>query len=399
MSNISAPQRANDMTAPFNPPLGLYIHLPWCERKCPYCDFNSHALSGPVPEADYVAALEADLGLEADRAGGRRIESVFIGGGTPSLFSGKAIGSVLEAVDRRIGLAQSAEITLEANPGSAEAARFRDFRQVGVNRLSIGVQSFNDQQLQAIGRIHSAEQARKAVDAARAACIERLNLDLMYGLPAQSPEAAVADLEAALALAPDHLSHYELTLEPNTVFHSQPPALPDEDQRWDMLQACSERMKSAGLERYEISAWARPGSACRHNLNYWQFGDYLAIGAGAHGKVSDGHEIWRYRKHRVPQRFMSLTAGAGAEVSRHALSTDNRLFEFMLNALRLVDGFSLELFRERTGLDPDLARPGLRSLAADGLMETDASGEHWRPSERGLDLLNECQARFLPKGT
>jgi len=381
------------------PPLGLYIHLPWCERKCPYCDFNSHALIGNIPEKDYVAALIADLDQEAQHAEGRVIDTVFIGGGTPSLFSAQAIGRVLERAHEVIGLSPSVEITLESNPGSAEAERFSDYRAAGVNRLSIGVQSFDNAALKALGRIHSAEQAVAAVRAARQAGFERVNVDLMFGLPDQSLAAAGRDVETALSLDIDHLSHYELTLEPNTVFFSQPPELPDEDSRWEMQQHCAEGLSSAGLRRYEISAWATPGQACRHNLNYWQFGDYLAIGAGAHGKHSrrDG-SIWRNRKHRLPERFMTLARESTAEVARHALSADNRRFEFMLNALRLVDGFTEDAFRTRTGLDPALILPELRALKAQALMQEPAPG-HWQPSQRGLDWLNELQARFLPEAS
>ncbi|MCP1727980.1 oxygen-independent coproporphyrinogen-3 oxidase [Natronospira proteinivora] len=391
------PHQIPQSSTPFgHVPLGLYIHLPWCEKKCPYCDFNSHALTGPIPEADYVTALKADMDREAAYAQGRVIETVFIGGGTPSLFSARAIGEVLEHAEQTVGLAPDVEITLESNPGSAEAERFRDYRAAGVNRLSIGVQSFDDRALKAIGRIHDSDQAREAARMAREAGFERLNLDLMFGLPDQSEDQALADVETALALDPDHISHYELTLEPNTAFHSRPPELPDEDQRWAMQERCGEGLERAGLGRYEISAWARPGQACRHNLNYWRFGDYLAIGAGAHGKhsLNDG-QVWRNRKHRIPQRFMALTTQGEAEVSRHALTPENRVFEYMLNALRLVEGFSEGHFERLTALDAERIRPALRQLQREGLMQQ--AGEQWRPSARGLNFLNELQARFLPE--
>lgn len=380
------------------PPLGLYIHLPWCERKCPYCDFNSHALTGTVPEADYVAALDAELATEARAAGGRRIESVFIGGGTPSLFSAAAIGRILGAADRAIGLADDAEITLEANPGSAEAERFADYRAAGVNRLSIGVQSFDDEHLHAIGRIHDSRAAHAAVAAARSAGFRRLNLDLMYGLPGQTAAQARADLDTALSLGPDHVSHYELTLEPNTVFHSRPPELPDEDTRWAMQQAGAERLAEGGFARYEISAWSRPGGECHHNLNYWRFGDYLAIGAGAHGKITDADgSIRRYRKHRIPERYMQLARAGDATVAGHALSPANIRFEYMLNALRLVEGIDPAHFARRTGLEWSGVAGTMETLCRDGLMRRDAATGRFRPTERGLDFLNELQARFLPE--
>ena len=382
-------------------PLALYVHLPWCERKCPYCDFNSHALTGQIPEEDYLQALEADLSDEARYSSDRSVSSIFIGGGTPSLFSARAIGRILEAVDRDLGLAPEAEITLEANPGSSEAARFADYRAAGVNRLSIGVQSFDDRCLEALGRVHSADEARRAIRAAQEAGFERLNADLMFGLPGQELQGAVRDVRTALDCGIDHLSHYELTLEPNTVFYARPPKLPDEDRRWAMQQVCAEQMTQAGLHRYEISAWAAPGQACRHNLNYWRFGDYAAIGAGAHGKLTlaDGG-IWRHHKHRIPERYMSL-AGAPARVSWRELGPDERCFEFMLNALRLTEGLSEALFTERTGLGASHIRPRLETMVAEGLMEQRPEGDDfgWRPTNRGLDLLNEMQARFLPEGS
>jgi len=384
------------------PPLGLYIHLPWCERKCPYCDFNSHTLNGQLPEDDYVAALTADLAGESARAAGRPIQSIFIGGGTPSLFSGAAIARILEATDREIGLARDAEITLESNPGSAEVARFREYRATGVNRLSIGVQSLDDRLLKAIGRVHDRAQALGALRQAAEAGFERINADLMFGLPGQSVDDAVADMAGVLAFDIDHVSHYELTLEPNTVFYSKPPERPDEDSRWDMQQACFEQLSRAGLERYEISAWSRPGSASRHNLNYWQFGDYLAIGAGAHGKFTLIREgVFRNRKHRVPEKYMQLAVAGSAEVERYGLDAEQLVFEFMLNALRLTSGFTEQGFERATGLDAAVIRPPLAALEKGGLMasrtETDGTIA-WRPSCRGLDFLNELQGRFLPVG-
>ncbi len=381
------------------PPLALYVHLPWCERKCPYCDFNSHALDAPVPEADYLQALSADLAAEQHHTAGRPVTSIFIGGGTPSLFSPRAIGEILEAIDGTLGMSTDVEITLEANPGSAEATRFAGYHAAGVNRLSIGVQSFNDHHLKALGRIHDGREACNAIEAARRAGFERINGDLMFGLPGQNPEQAVADIDTLLELGLYHVSHYELTLEPNTVFHARPPELPDPDTRWEMQLACRERLERAGLQRYEISAWASPGQACRHNLNYWRFGDYAAIGAGAHGKLTLPGEagVWRYHKHRIPQRYMAL-AGEAARNGWRRLAAEDLRFEFMLNALRLPEGFDESLFRERTGLDPSCIRGELAALAKDGLMEClEDDIRRWRPTGRGLDLLNELQGRFLPE--
>jgi putative oxygen-independent coproporphyrinogen III oxidase len=388
------PQALTETTAVL-PPLALYVHLPWCVRKCPYCDFNSHALAGSIPESDYVAALESDLESEAARAGGRALQSVFIGGGTPSLFSDRAVAQILEAVARRVGIAPHAEITLEANPGASEAARFRGFRAAGVNRLSVGVQSFDDARLKAIGRIHDAAEALAALEAARAAGFERINLDLMFGLPGQDLAGAVADVERALAFDPGHVSHYELTLEPNTVFHVRPPQRPGEDQRWEMEQACSERLAAAGYERYEISAWGRPGQASRHNLNYWHFGDYLGIGAGAHGKLSttDPFTVRRNRKARVPGSYMQRAPAGGAEVENHRLDDEALVFEYMLNALRLTGGFRLAEFEARTGLPAGRIGARIESLAARGLMEPADGG--WRPTGQGFRFLNDLQGAFL----
>jgi len=375
------------------------MHLPWCVRKCPYCDFNSHAAPTELPVAAYTRALLADLLLELDKAPGRPIETVFIGGGTPSLFPAEAIGQVLEAMGPR--LAADAEITLEANPGALEQGRFQAFRAAGINRLSIGVQSFSDAHLSRLGRIHGRAEALQAADAARSAGFESFNLDLMYALPDQTPGQALADLDQAIDLAPAHLSHYQLTLEPNTVFYARPPQLPDQDSAADMQDLCQARLREAGYAQYEVSAYARPGFQCRHNLNYWRFGDYLAIGAGAHGKLTgaDGG-IQRYRKVKIPTLYMQrMGMGMGgrgnADTEHRQVDTGDRLLEFMMNALRLNAGFSDGLFHSRTGLPVSVAEAGLQRALAAGLMERD--NDHWRLSPQGRNFLDTVITYFLPE--
>ena len=382
------------MTAP---PLSLYIHLPWCVRKCPYCDFNSHALRGELPHARYVAALQADVQAEAEagRAQGRRIETIFLGGGTPSLFSGDDIAQILDTVREHFELKPEAEITLEANPGTTERDRLSSYRDAGVNRLSLGAQSFNEDALRRLGRIHGRDEILAAYRDAVAAGFDNVNLDLMYALPGQSVAAALADIEQALALSPAHLSWYQLTLEPNTVFHAKPPQdLPDEDTVWAMQCAGLERLQDAGFERYEISAYARAGHRCQHNLNYWLFGDYLAVGAGAHGKIThaDGSVI-RYTKPAHPTAYMESVTHA-ARVSEQTIPATELGFEFMLNALRLPDGFSEETLRSRAGLE--LAEVvGVQRARELELIGSPRAG--WcGPTERGLRYLNDLQALFLP---
>lgn len=351
------------------PPLSLYVHIPWCLRKCPYCDFNSHAVSGEVPEGEYVDALLADLDVQAPRVAGRAVETVFIGGGTPSLFSGAAIGRLLEGIAARLDLTDAAEITLEANPGTAEAAQFADYLAAGVNRLSIGVQSLDDQRLRVLGRVHDAAEARQAVDWARAAGFDNLNLDIMYGLPGQDLQAVLADLDAVLALAPEHLSWYQLTLEPNTLFHARPPSLPDGDTVGDIMEAGLALLAGAGFRQYEVSAHARPGRAARHNRNYWTFGDYLGIGAGAHGKLSvpDGW-VRRYSRPRHPRDYLAAPAAPGSE---RILSANELPLEFLMNALRLHSGVPATLFFERTGLSLGVIETPLEQARARGLLEED----------------------------
>ncbi|MGD9983665.1 MAG: radical SAM family heme chaperone HemW [Porticoccaceae bacterium] len=360
------------------PPLALYVHIPWCVRKCPYCDFNSHQAAGELPEAEYVRALLADLDCERDRADGRQFSSVFFGGGTPSLFSAHAIAAVLEAAERRIGFATGAEITLEANPGAVDADNFRGYRAAGVNRLSIGVQSFSDPHLRALGRIHSGGEAVRAFDLARAAGFENINLDLMHCLPGQTPPQAVADLEQAIALAPEHLSWYQLTIEPNTLFYRKPPQLPDESVLDAINTAGATLLERAGYRQYEVSAYARDGRHSRHNVNYWEFGDYIGIGAGAHGKLTDAAAgaIRRRRKVRHPRDYLMRDDDSCAE--QMTLDAADLPLEFFLNALRLNAGVPVHYFGERTGqplaviAEPwdDLVRQGLAAPLTDRLATT-----------------------------
>lgn len=376
-----------------DPPLALYVHLPWCERKCPYCDFNSHAAED-FPQADYVDALLADLDDELPRIGGRRVESVFIGGGTPSLFSVAGIETLLDGVRARVDLASDCEVTLEANPGSAEAGRFAGYRGAGVNRLSIGVQSFDDGALRRIGRVHDARTGHAAIEMAQAAEFAHINVDLMYGLPQQSPQGALADVEHALGHGIDHLSHYELSIEPNTLFHRFPPERPGEDATWEMHARSLERIEGRGLRRYEISAYARPASECRHNMNYWRFGDYVGIGAGAHGKLTDHRRgvIERSRKHRHPRRYLQACAKGGHEAERRTVPAAELPLEFMLNAARLLEGFSEALFEARTGLAADVLAVPLGVAEARGLLERRAGAI--RPTSRGTRFLNDLLLLF-----
>lgn len=378
------------------PSLSLYIHLPWCVRKCPYCDFNSHALRAALPEMRYVDALLRDLAADATAVTDRAVETIFIGGGTPSLFSAEAIARLLEGVRARVAVAPDAEITLEANPGTVELERFRGFRDAGVNRLSIGVQSFDDAKLKALGRIHSRAEALAAGEAARAAGFDNFNLDLMYGLPQQDNEQALADIETAIALQPAHLSAYQLTLEPNTAFHRDPPALPDEDTIDAMQRALIDRLANAGYPRYEVSAYARPGRQCRHNRNYWEFGDYLGIGAGAHAKLSGPGGVIRVAKVRHPDAYLRDVGTEKVRASTRVLGAGDLACEFILNALRLQDGFAAELFAARTGLSIDIIEAPLREARGRGLLEATAS--RIRPTALGRRFLNDLVLLFLPAG-
>jgi putative oxygen-independent coproporphyrinogen III oxidase len=386
--------RPGTLQLPALPPLSLYVHLPWCLKKCPYCDFNSHEAKGPAPEARYLDALRADLETALPLVWGRPVISVFIGGGTPSLFSPDSIERLLADIRARLPLVPGCEITLEANPGTFERERFRAFRAAGVTRLSVGVQSFHDDSLHAIGRVHDAAQARAAVEEA-ATAFDSFNIDLMYALPGQTLALLQADLDAALAFAPPHLSVYHLTLEPNTWFATHPPPLPDEDLAAQMLDLLVERSASAGLQRYEVSAFSREGHRCRHNLNYWHFGDYLGIGAGAHGKLSFPHRVLRQQRWREPARYMEQ-ALAGQALSQDAeVARADLPFEFMLNALRLRDGVPYALFGERTGLPASAIAAGVRQAQQRGLLHDDL--QRLQPTERGFDFLSDLQALFLAR--
>ena len=381
------------------PPLSLYVHLPWCLKKCPYCDFNSHewreaGQGGSVlPEARYLDALRCDLEASLPFIWGRRIHSIFIGGGTPSLFAPEAIDRLLGDIRARLPLEAGCEITLEANPGTFERDRFRGYRAAGVTRLSVGVQSFDDAALRAIGRVHDGAQARAALDEARDA-FDTFNLDLMYALPGQTLAALEADLAIALAYEPPHLSVYHLTIEANTLFARHPPALPDEDSAFDMLDRITALTAERGLARYEVSAFAQPGHHCRHNRNYWEFGDYLGIGAGAHGKLSFPHRVLRQIRYRDPARYMAQALAGTAVAQEDEVARSELPFEFMLNALRLKDGFDLARFAERTGLALSAIEAGLLEAERRGLIERDL--QRVRPTARGFDLLSDLQALFLP---
>ena len=376
------------------PPLGLYAHLPWCARKCPYCDFNSYEARGGIPDLAYVDATLRDLRNDEPLAAGRTVTTVFLGGGTPSLFSGAAIARLLDGVRNDVELAASAEITLEANPGAADTARFAAFRAAGVTRLSIGVQSFRDPQLRALGRVHDSATAREAVTAARAAGFENINLDLMYGLPGDQVSGALADLEQAVDLAPAHLSWYQLTLEPNTAFERRPPALPAEDLVAEIEQRGRALLTANGYERYEISAYARPGRRCAHNLNYWQFGDYLGIGAGAHGKVTSCERgvIERRAKTRNPRSFIERAGLPTAVACEQVTEPRQAALEFLLNALRLVDGVAAESFTARAGVPlAAIAAPRAKAVAA-GWLERDP--RRLRATAAGLERLNRVLELF-----
>lgn len=371
-----------------NIPLSLYIHLPWCVQKCPYCDFNSHALKAALPETEYVNALLADFDAQFPRLQGRPLVSIFFGGGTPSLFSGAAIARILNHVAKHVSLPP--EITLEANPGTVDEARFHDFRQAGVNRLSLGVQSLQDDKLKALGRIHGADAAKRAITAARQAGFDNLNIDLMFALPNQSIADALSDLTLALAHEPTHLSWYQLTIEPNTLFYHQPPALPSDDFTLEMQLAGQAMLRDAGFQQYEVSAYSKDGLQCRHNLNYWAFGDYLGIGAGAHSKITHQGEVWRFMQPKHPQNYLRE---AGSLPTVQVVSGNDLVFEFMLNALRLNDGVSLGLFSERTGLSVSLIEKTREIAVARGLLENNAAS--LKPTEKGRLFLNELIEMFL----
>ncbi len=379
------------------PPLSLYIHLPWCVRKCPYCDFNSHRAGDRAPKARYVAALRHDLQNEGALADGRTVESIFLGGGTPSLFTPDEIGQVLDDCRSVLRISDNCEITMEANPGTVERGALSHYRQVGISRLSLGAQSFDAEMLKVLGRIHGPDDIRVAFDEAVAAGFDSINVDLMFALPGQGLSAAVSDIDALVALGPPHISYYQLTLEPNTVFHQRPPPnIPDDELAWDIQQECHARLEQAGYTKYEISAFARPQHQCSHNLNYWSFGDYLAAGAGAHGKITRaGGSAYRYKKPANPLAYMEWAESDDALATMQRIEENDKGFEFMLNKLRLSDGFTESEFTARTGQGIAKIEATLVRAEADGLIERRES-DRWRPTATGFRLLNDLQARFLP---
>jgi putative oxygen-independent coproporphyrinogen III oxidase len=377
--------------------IAIYVHLPWCVRKCPYCDFNSHAAPDRIPETAYVTALLGDLEADLDLAAGRTVGSVFLGGGTPSLFGTDAIATLLKGLAARLPFAANVEITMEANPGTVEHGRFEGYAAAGVNRVSLGAQSFDAARLKVLGRIHGPEEIGMAVSELRAASISNFNLDLMYALPGQTTAGALADLRSAIALGPSHLSHYQLTLEPGTAFYHRPPPLPDDDLAFEMQQECQNALAASGFDQYEISAYARPGGQCRHNLNYWRYGDYLGIGAGAHGKVTINGRVIRTEKVRMPREYLRrAAAGFDDDKIRHAVPATDLPFEFMLNVLRLTEGFTLAEFGRATGLSAATIEPQMAALTARRLVA--CSSGRWAPTALGFRFLNDLQAAFLPSG-
>lgn len=378
------------------PPLSLYVHLPWCVRKCPYCDFNSHGLKGALPENAYVEALLKDLDQDLPRVAGREIQTVFFGGGTPSLFSAASIDRFLMGLRERLTLAPGTEVTLEANPGTVESGRFAGFRQAGVNRLSIGVQSFDPLKLEVLGRIHTSDEARHAAAEARAAGINNFNLDLMYALPRQSLAEARRDVLEAVQLDPTHLSHYQLTLEPNTLFHAHPPLLPDDDAAWEMQVECQARLGQHGYVQYEVSAYAKPGHECRHNLNYWRFGDYLGVGAGAHGKLTDAQgRVTRLWKLKHPEAYLAAAGSPQSLGGVDPVEGEDLVFEYMLNRLRLTASFGPREFETATGLAAASLERGIHKALNLKLLEEVPEG--WQTTLRGRACLNDLQALFLPQ--
>lgn len=379
------------------PPLSLYIHIPWCVRKCPYCDFNSHKAPESLPENDYIDALVRDLEQEVPHIWGRTVQSIFIGGGTPSLFSAEAYDRLFSSIRALLPLSPQVEITLEANPGTFEAHRFSDYLDLGINRLSIGVQSFNDQSLAALGRIHDSKHAIKALETAHKVGFKNINLDLMFGLPHQTEKTARNDVATAIALEPSHISYYQLTLEPNTLFYQQPPTLPDEDPIIDWQQANQERLANADYQQYEVSAYAKENKQCQHNLNYWNFGDYIGIGAGAHGKISDAAQqsIIRRSKQKQPQAYINSAGTPAVILTEEIISEADLGFEFMLNALRLTDGFPTSLFYQHSGLPLSHINRALEQAEQQGLLTHTI--HKICPTEKGQRYLNTLVELFLPE--
>ncbi len=378
------------------PPLALYAHFPWCVQKCPYCDFNSHALRDVLPEQRYIEALKRDLDAQVPEAGGRELVSIFLGGGTPSLFSPRAIGDFLEHARARTGFSPAVEITMEANPGTIERGRFAEYRSAGVNRVSLGAQTFDARQLATLGRIHSADETRRAAEELHAAGLTNFNLDLMYALPDQTAAEAEADVRQALELEPAHLSQYHLTIEPGTLFAAAPPAQPADDIVEDMLTRSLSVLSQSGFAQYEVSGYAREGAQCAHNLNYWQFGDYLGVGAGAHGKLTlpQSGTIVRTQQWREPRRYLAAEPGA---LTRHTLATADLLFEFSMNGFRLSEGFDEKLFADRTGITPDELERALSGGLGRGLVTR--TGNRWSATAQGFRFLNEILVDLLPDGS
>ncbi len=377
------------------PPLALYAHFPWCVQKCPYCDFNSHALRDVLPEQRYIEALKRDLDAQVPEAGGRELVSIFLGGGTPSLFSPRAIGDFLEHARARLGISPAVEITMEANPGTIERGRFAEYRAAGVNRVSLGAQTFDARQLATLGRIHSADETRRAAEELHAAGLTNFNLDLMYALPEQTAAEAEADVRQALELEPSHLSQYHLTIEPGTLFAAAPPSQPADDIVEDMLSRSLSVLSQAGFAQYEVSGYAREGAHCAHNLNYWQFGDYLGVGAGAHGKLTlpQSGTIVRTQQWREPRRYLAAEAGA---LTRNTLTTADLLFEFSMNGFRLIEGFDDTLFADRTGVPPAELERALSGSLGRGLVTR--AGNRWSATAQGFRFLNEILVDLLPDG-
>lgn len=378
------------------PPLSLYVHLPWCARKCPYCDFNSHAPGGELPTDAYIDALFRDLEHELPLVWGRTVQAVFFGGGTPSLFSAGQVERMLDGFRQRLNVAPGAEVTLEANPGTTERDSFLAYRQAGINRVSLGVQSFDDGMLGRIGRIHGRADVERALESIRRSGIDNFNLDLMFALPGQDAATAAADVALALEAGPSHLSHYQLTIEPNTAFHADPPKLPGEDAAWSMQEHCTGTLEAAGMKQYEISAWSKPGAECRHNLNYWQYGDFIGIGAGAHGKITlpAPNEVRRRIRTRHPRAWMEAAGGHAAIAGDRPVDAGDRVFEFFLNQLRLRGGVRKSMFGPRTGLGWEAVEERVASAVEKGLLED--RGERLVPTASGWRFVNDIQAMFLP---
>ncbi|WP_455208143.1 radical SAM family heme chaperone HemW [Kaarinaea lacus] len=377
------------------PPLSLYIHTPWCVRKCPYCDFNSHAIKDQLPEEEYLKALLNDLEEDLPKVWGRRVQSIFIGGGTPSVLSPEFYDRLFSALRALVMINANAEITMEANPGTTDFAKFKGFRETGINRLSIGVQSFDDEKLQVLGRIHNANDVLNAFDAARQAGFTNINLDLMFGLPAQSVQQGLRDIEQALLLQPEHLSYYQLTIEPNTFFYNRPPSLPEDDLIWEIQHEAQLRIAENGFTQYEVSAYAQPNKRCAHNRNYWEFGDYLGIGAGAHSKLTDVNQqkIIRLIKEKHPREYLSKVSQSSLIIDEKTLNQNDLAIEFMMNALRLSAGFPVALFSERTGLPITVVEEPLQRAEQQGLIEW--TMDTIRPTEKGLLFLNDLLGLFL----